>query len=426
GITVVGNVITAATLPLSGNADLNHSSAIYYHNGDLTLQAGVTLTVTNNMQLRIRGLFQINGTLNGVGTGRLGVTDDGHQMHVVFNERYWRENRIEAETYPGIPGYIGASRGYDGVYLFARFFVYLATREAAFTGSAHAVAPVLNLQVDGTTLAGLPDDLRGIGGAPGGRVEQELDTFPLNVADRGGAGGSGGAGLVIICRGLSRGANGLIDLSGGDTTNKAFVVREGVDLYPGAGGAGGPGACYILLDGANLSVPDLGLGFRAFTGTVPPHPGNALYTRANNGIEPAGNYHGPNPMSEPVAGYDDPAVVSDMDFSGAALRVQYIPAPETANPDTESRPPPITNIIVAGVVGGISVQLSAPPQEQWDMIEYYAAATDDRSGATLVNRSRSTSFVLPFSSATTRYFWVRTRREGLTSDWFPADPLDGV
>lgn len=426
GITIVGGVVTVASQTLAGNAALGNSGAVYYHTGNLTIGAGVTLNISQNVQLRIRGFLQINGTINGIGRGRSGVADGGQAIVTSWTIDDWINDRPPSTgTIAGSPGYVGSSRGNDGVYLNnAGTHAFLGTRTAAFTQSMHNVAPVLSLRVDSNTLLGLPEDLRGTGGAPGGRVGSDNNTT-VSAANRGGAGANGGAGLLIVCRGMALGANGLIDLSGADSASPTMTNISTVDLYPGAGGAGGPGALYVLLDGSGLSVPDLGTQFRAYAGEVP-RPGNALTVRGQNGISLGGQYLGPNGATEPVSGFADPSLISEMNFSGAALRIQYVPASQTPQGDSDSAPPPLTNLSTVGVVGAISVLADAPPPEQWDVIDYYAAVSNDRSGATRVNQSRATTFNHAFATATTRYYWGRTRLAGRVSAWYPVSATAGV
>lgn len=426
GITISAGVLTAATQTLSGNASLGATGAIYYYVGNLTIASGVTLNIAHNVQLRVRGFLTVNGTINGVARGIAGVADDGRALSYSYTLDNYTSNTLGPyQTIPGAPGYVGASRGRDGVYPSGSGAInFLATRPAAFTPSLRQTADVLSLSVNGTSLLGLPDDLRGTGGAPGGRIGAS-GTVPYPSNGRGGTGGTGGAGLAIICRGMALGANGLINLSGGDSGATTQATFNSTAMYPGAGGAGGPGTLYILLDGSALSVPDFGNKFTARTGTVPSN-GTPLATLASNGISVGGNYIGPNPATAPVAGYGDPSIISSMDFSGAALRVQYIPAQETPETDQTSRPPPVSSLAATGIVGGIALVATAPPPEQWDTIEYYSAATNDRTGATLASRGRYTTFNHAFASVTTQYYWVRTRMNGVVSDWFPSSATGGV
>lgn len=62
---------------------------------------------------------------------------------------------------------------------------------------------------------------------------------------------AGGAGLAIICRGMTFGASDSIVLDGASAALPALHTTGIVwfDYYPGTGGAGGPGALYVLLDG---------------------------------------------------------------------------------------------------------------------------------------------------------------------------------
>lgn len=424
GITISGGVLTAATQTLNGNADLGNAGAIYYYAGNLTIASGVTLNIGANVQLRVRGFLTVNGTINGIGRGHAGVADGGQPLAVTYTLEQYIADTIIADTIPGTPGYVGSSRGYDGVYTSGNTSNYknLGTRPSAFTPSVHGVAPVLSLQVSGSSLIGLPTDLRGTGGAPGGRAGNDA-TNPVNAANRGGPGAAGGAGLLIICRGMALGVNGIIDLSGADSTATSIVSVSGTNIYPGAGGAGGPGTCYVLLDGSALSVPDFGIRFRAYTGEVP-RQGNPLAGRGQNGT--GSSYVGANPALPPIAGYADPAVISDMNLSGAALRIQYVPASETPQVDQDSRPPPPSGLSAVGVVGGIYITITAPPPEQWDVIEIYGADTNDRTGATLVSRSRSTAFTHGFATVTTKYYWARTRADGRTSDWYPSGSTSGA
>lgn len=410
GITITGGAMTAATTTLAGNASLTNDAAIYYYLGNLTINSGVTLNISQNVQLRVRGFLQVNGTINGIARGLAGVADNSNPDIPVF----------------GNPGYVGSSRGRDGLSYTrgappAGSPSRVSTRPAQITVGRYAVAPVLNLTVDGNSITGLPDDLRGTGGGPGEKVVRETPSRVL-VA-QGMPGVAGGAGLMIICRGMAMGVNGLIDLSGANSATpqgyNAVPSEDDPDSVNGAGGAGGPGAMYVLLDGPSLSVPDLGSNrFRAFTGTVGslgwpiPVPGPQSFANP--------------PLPLPIAGYASPDVISGANLSGAALRIQYIPASETPQGDTDSAPPPVTNLTTQGVVGAINVGVTAPPPEQWDVIEYYAAVTNDRSGAVLANRSRATSFNHTFATATERFYWARTRLNGLVSVFYPASATAGV
>lgn len=406
GITIVGGVITAATMPLSGHAEVTDSGAIYYHDDDLEVGTGVTLSITGNVQLRVRGFLQVNGTIDGTGGGLAGVSDNTDISIPVF----------------GNPGYVGGSRGGDGLSFIrpgppAGLPTAVKTLSVPMTDGRNPIAPLLNLQIVDDDIAGLPSDLRGTGGGPGGKLYRETTGALISV---GGAGARGGAGMVIISRGMAVGASGVIDLSGADSSLPAAVgvsIPGAGNCYPGTGGAGGPGTLYVLLDGANLSVPDLGTNqFRGYTGEC------AL--QGEPIVDPDSNRL--SLLTFPISGFASPNRISSANLSGAALRIQYIPAVEAVTPDQDSLPPPITNLTATGVVGGIALVASAPPVEQWDVIEFYGAATNDRTGATLVARIRADAYTHGFASATTRYYWARTRKNGRVSGFYPVSSTGGV
>lgn len=441
GITIIGNVVTAATQPLVGDNLLTGADSIYYHDGDLEIADDVELTIQKNIQLRVRGFLQINGHINGVGGGHPGVADDGRAIRIV-NEFAGTEHPpipmfggtgVSAE-YPiqGIPGYVGNSRGYDGVHkwmdaLGVRIF---GTTVAALTRSRNEVAPRLALRVDGLDLLGLPDDLRGTGGPPGGRSTDAIDTDPPNdSAFLGGPGAAGGAGLCIICRGMALGVDGLIDISGADSVPTTLQTKDDVDRYAGPGGGGGPGTMYVFMDGANLSLPDLsGNRFRARNGIATPL-GNPIEARHGTVVQVSGIYQGPLPYgTEPITGYRDPQFVTNngADLSGSALQVQYIPAAETPTDDEESRPPPPTGLSATGVELGISIVLTLPDFEQFDIVEIYGALTNDRTGASLIARGRTDTFRHQLPASSTRYYWARTRRAGVSSTFYPESATGGI
>src|SRR5690606_31954424 len=49
--------------------NLNNPGCIYYVDGDLEIDAGAVVAITKNVQLRVRGFLQINGTILGNARG---------------------------------------------------------------------------------------------------------------------------------------------------------------------------------------------------------------------------------------------------------------------------------------------------------------------------------------------------------------------
>lgn len=436
GVVIGGNTMTAAPVtPLAGNAVLTNGGAVYYHNGDLTIGAGVDLLIADNVQLRVKGFLTVNGSINGAARGKAGVADDGRALYVsvpsagdvvAFGPFY--------ESIPGDPGYVGSTRAFDGV-LGVRSFPltttnYYNSRTAAFTQSAHPVAPRLLLKVSGSTLLGLPSDLRGSGGAPGGRAQQydESTRSVIAPAVLGGTGGNGGAGLAIICRGMAFGANGFIDLSGANTASPAAsadTTNPGFSAHPGAGAPGGPGTLMILLDGGSLSVPDVaGNKYRAKVGTAAisgtPLPRDE-YNFFNHSA--AGTTDG---LASPASGraHADFVSINALDMSGAALLIQHIPAVETIVADQLSVVPAPISLTATSAEQAINVSIAQ--SGTFDAVELYMSSNNDRSNATKVFEGLATVVSVRVPDGATRYFWARNKREGRLSAFTPVSSVAGV
>lgn len=404
-IVVVGSVgvIQPGTWNLTGNADMNASGAVYYYPGDLELADGAILQVNNNVQLRVRGFCTINGDITGVGRGKAGVADSAGL------------DTVQA----GTPGYIGHSRGMDGVQF---QFPNVRTVPCAFTQGQNNAFPYLDLAVSGTSLLGIPGDFRGTSGGGGGKVQSNTSgSSTVTVRSVGGAGANSGAGLCIVCRGLAFGASGSINLSGASSAATSTVTVFGAALYPGAGGAGSPGGLLILLDGSGISIPDVGGKFIGACGTVPinggPLPGR--------GPAPAADFDAQG-WGDPGAGYQDESLISAVDLSNVAHRIQYVPETQTPAQDANNLPAAPTSLAVSpGQLENV-LTIGLPAVGTWDVIEIYAALTNDRTGATLVDSVGGSVYHHQLTGGVTRFYWVRSRRGNVTSGWFPSSSTGGI
>jgi len=65
-----GSLNTSATI----NGTSNHTTSIYYYDGDLVIPQNKTLTLTGNVQLRIKGSLQVDGLITTQGGGMSGGT----------------------------------------------------------------------------------------------------------------------------------------------------------------------------------------------------------------------------------------------------------------------------------------------------------------------------------------------------------------
>lgn len=255
-LTITGNSsLTGVTDLNSATATTDNNQGIFYYNGDITINSGVTLTITNNIEIRCKGTFTNNGTIDGLGNGISGGAT-------------------------GTAGYIGSTRSSGGVYyyytndgstnvicggpdntpgIFPGELLPDSTEYYSVTVNNASAGP-FNIVNSGSSISGKPGDLRGSSGGKGG------DNYLTSVTASGGNGGNGGAGLLIICRGAVGGSSSSIDLSGSD--GSAGATSDSGRIYAGSGAGGYPGCLVVLLDG-NTVTETISPYFTANTGDCP-------------------------------------------------------------------------------------------------------------------------------------------------------------
>lgn len=302
---------------LTGGVDMNAAPSIFYFDGDLVLDAGVTVTFTGNVQLRVKGFFTRNGTLDGKGGGFAGAASPG-AVPQAFNL--------------GTQGFLGTTVSGGGIVV-PIFLNDEAIGFGCFPGGivrgVNDVAPPLSLTWDGTTLGGFPADCRGSSGSSGG---VSFKAFVGSGAAAGGAGGASGAGLIIVCRGTAEGAAGKIDVSGVDGAPGGFITSaQSRTYFSGAGAGGSPAACYIILDGAQQVVPALTLTSAIAVQGRGPLPGGAqvLSVPSSHSKPPAGAFYSFYAGQLGTAQFP----VADMSNGRGAFRVQFVPGNVLAVPD---------------------------------------------------------------------------------------------
>jgi hypothetical protein len=311
---------------ITGSSDMTAAPSIFYYNGDLQLDAGKTINVVGNVQLRVKGFFQNNGILNGKGGGFAGAASAAAATATSSN--------------PGTPGLIGVTEPGGGIYTNKPMFkfgsILLGTWEYCNRGTivrgAESSVPAFNISWNGTTLSGLPTELRGSSGSSGLPAfynDPDYNAFGY-VSVAGGAGGASGAGLLIVCRGFAQGAAGKVDLSGADgvlggVNDTTWILK--VRYYAGSGAGGAPGGLLIILDGSGVSATGLSdAGFVALNGKTPivagqqPTAAGALTVNqgANVGFNNASSYY---------QGTGDGTTFRCRTCQGArgGSRVQYVP-----------------------------------------------------------------------------------------------------
>ncbi|WP_444926791.1 hypothetical protein ACJJI4_01340 [Microbulbifer sp. TRSA002] len=292
GLAIDADGFLTADGTLAGNAD---SRAIYYHTGDLTIPAGSTLSVSNNVELRVRGVLQIDGELKGLpsnsGVGFLGSCYGGAGQ------------LKDAQTVVSR----GTARGTLGQTVIGR----------------NAVMPPLDIENNGGDLQGIPDDLRGSGGARGGHSSFYAWDGSYEPSGRGGVGGDGGAGLVVIARGIAIGVSGRVENSGEDGSPGSTGEENLIAVPGGSGGGGAPGGIVLLVDGTSNPMPVLSNNkITACYGDSPTSPGNAGQGSICLGTNAVRLLFVPKSRS-PYPDHEDPALDPDLQATlDAAERAQ--------------------------------------------------------------------------------------------------------
>lgn len=398
-LTIVSGVVTVNGA-LTGHADdVDDSTAVYYYDGDLTIGAGVTVTVTENVQFRIKGSFLINGTISGVGNGATGGVatsqfvgggvSDTWQLLDTLPGGYDALKDIEYNE--GEQGYFGSTlrspalafgsggggaalAHSDGVSVGAPLSFGLGNDfvQASIKPGTVDMLPFYQLTNDQqtNTVDGYPSDLRGNSGSGGEPMLRSGYNYPNYSATKyllanGGVGGNGGAGLLIVARGMSFGVAGSVDLSGGDSGvgGSQTYVPTGKTFYAGSGAPGAPGALVVLLDG-QVTNPDItSTKFIANFGSVglpgsatvvhrvdddsvsPAIPGVYQYFQTASGswyaaysVGGAGAPSRPWPYNNAIYNGSYLGATQDINVFSAAHRIQYIPPDETPVSDDSNFP----------------------------------------------------------------------------------------
>lgn len=323
-----GHISAGGTI--TGSADMNSAPSIFYYNGDLQLDVGVAVNITGNVQLRIKGFFQNNGTINGKAGGYAGAATSPLTSPTSFNA--------------GTQGFIGTTEPGGAIYLHrpktTGFLSLLNTWIDSYRGNViaglNSTMPSLNLGWDGTTLSGIPSDMRGSSGSSGLNMwcdDPDYAPFGFGTQKAGGAGGASGAGLIVVSRGFAQGVNGKIDLSGADGSLGSFLdtswgLGGAHRIYAGSGAGGAPGALAVILDGSGNSATGLNdAGFVAFNGATPAAPGpvqSSAFLFQINGSDAASVNAS---LSSYFVGTGDGTAFPLPNLSGArgGSRVQYVP-----------------------------------------------------------------------------------------------------
>jgi len=349
---IAGHV--TSDLVLTGNDDLTNSLAVYYFDGSLIVDDDVKLTVTNNVQLRVRDFIVVDGTLTGKGQGIAG-----------------KAAATTWDSFTGVEGYIGSTSSQASYTLHhSNNYVNTLSFTLPAIGQVSSI-PEYNIfyNIETEKLEGLPTDLRSSSGGCGGQIVQSAVSKAL-----GGKGGDGSAGLAIICRGITTGANGLIDQSGIDGELGEVYAKGGSNHHAGTGAGSAPSGLLVLLDGSSATYT---ADFKAEQGRT---------EAIGEAIAPIRlgwqSYESGKEYSSASLGIDNG------DRSQSSLRVQYIPklvdavidVPEVAEDAlslsiVEYKDTPHS---AAGNLSSLEVTVNPPSDANYDYSNiYYKVDTQD-------------------------------------------------
>ena len=279
GLSIDGSGILQANGTLTGGTT---TRTIFYYLGDFTIPAATTLTISGNVELRIRGQLQINGTLRA--SGGLPASSSGF-----IGTTYGGRGRFDGKYPPYYPDLRGAPYSVRGRY---------------------EAMPILEIENNSGVLAGIPADMRGTGGGQGGPILWwNSGDVVWEQRATGGPGGAGGGSVVMVSRGAGYGVSGETNVSGLVGT-QGGVTAIGPVWAAGSGGGGAPGTAVHLLDGSQVTFPIL--------------PGNIV---GRYGDSP---FHSTNSDGTEV-GKANPN--SPVDLGIAIARAQYVPKSRDPYPD---------------------------------------------------------------------------------------------
>lgn len=392
-LTVVSNEITS-TGTLTGAADMRDPSAIYYWEGTLTLNAGVQVNWTQNVQLRVKHLV-INGRLDGVGRGIAAVADPNTVGAAIVVPSQWTQPTV------------GVTRGGGGIWYVNGGNLYVGQGQPV-TQRGNESLPRLQLAVENGVLTGIPAEARGTPGQYGGPVYSS-DTI---VRGNGGVGGAGGAGLCIVFESLSFGVNGVIDTSGeaGATGQAGDVSHGGNTLRPGTGGGGAAGGLYLIGADRGTLYPDVEGHF------VADHGATVVSGNPIGFIPPDAAPAAPWTGSVPGVGAEDNWEASHL--------FQYVPLDETLGEGPLERPPIPAITSAVATDAGILVTFDGLPESGYGVVQLFSSITNDLSDAVKVADIRAPYFHHVFDGIQTRYYWARVIDGGVKGD-FSSGQLEG-
>jgi len=367
-LSINGSGFTTSSGTLTGGTT---TRTRFYYNGDLTISAGHTITLTGNVELWIKGHLSILGSIDGKGGAG-------------------NSNAL---------GYIGTTRS-QGPAIAKSSGKILFLEGATYSGLITAI-PALMITNDAGVIAGYPADMRGTGGPDGGNSRT-----PASATVAGGDGGDGGSSLVIVSRGMSFGVSGEIDVSGDD----GVLGATGDYVHGGSGGGGSGGSVLILIDGSGNSVPIATGKVVIFRGSSP-EQGNI----PERGVDYDADQVSP---STRWSGFIGSPAVSQYDSN---LRIQYLPVSRTPYENDQAAIESASSVTVTPIAGGNDIDWNNPTDPtSWDLMEVHASTTNDIDTSSKIYEGRASRTPHITGTLTPQFYWLRSRSALRFSAFLPA------
>lgn len=303
-LTISGGAVTASGT-LTGGAGTD--DAVYYYDGDLTINSGVVVTMTRNAKLLVKGFLTVNGDIDITGlntdSGYLGKTNSGRAAHVDVQEAANDDGQVQ--------------------------FALIRTGYAALSNTGQNEVPEFNLlNPDGLSIQGLPTNLTGRRGVLG-QVATMKQIAGANTAGTGAGDyvasqtstrGAGGGGCIIISRGGAIGGSGSFTTdseSGGLGSSLVSTWTPARTVHSQRGASGFPGGVLWLIDGDYTAPIITSSNFSALRAAANPPAAADEFAPSDGSF---------TSLSSSEEGYGL-VPVDNFNYYQSCSRVQYLPNP---------------------------------------------------------------------------------------------------
>ena len=210
-----GRISGAPGGPYTFDDASNFTEGDYWFDNDVSLGAGNTITINGNVRFFSLGDVTINGTIDGSGRGLAG----GAGVTASVLQHLWHLIYYVGFPNAGTSGGLVGRGGYGASFVWFSHLTAMPVRGGNPTnpqGITISIIPTTEAAGQWTAVSGIPTNMKGCGGGGASAFNAHV---PSGVVS--GAGGKGGAGLLIMARGIFITGSGLVDLRGANGGNDA-------------------------------------------------------------------------------------------------------------------------------------------------------------------------------------------------------------